>query len=847
MNPLLQQFLVEGRDLIQEATEGLLVLERDPADKERLAAVFRAFHTLKGSSGLFDLAPMTSMLHAAEDVLAALRAGGTAIDADLIDVLLDCLDQTGGWLGDLESGGALRSDARARASDLVARLHGRSGPEDDPAEPRAAGGGNAKAAGGGAADEALRAFDEKDLMAALGRFLDAGSRAGIFAIDYIPDPRCFFNGDDPLRLMRELEGLAALKLAEREPWPPAAALDPFTCSLDFHALSVGAGDAVRDAFRFVSDQAAITALEPETLIRVEGDPLYDPRMQSLASEFADGVGGKAKALAEACAGLLKEVPEGCAPASALRWLLWLLGRPDAPGGWLAKVLASLAQPPDPAGRVRSDMMRALILEQRHLLAGDGCPKEEFAGRVGAAATTVINVLIFEGRVDEAREIEAAHARAVSDGTPAPLAAAIDRLSAVPPEAPGPQEEPDAAESSADEAAGRQAASRVLRVDEARIDRLMGLVGEMMAARNRLSWLTERVEELPGAQEQVRHMRELQGVLAHLTREMHGSIVQIRMLPVGRVFQRFPRLVRDLSRRLGKPVEILIRGEDTEADKTLVEALFEPLLHLVRNSLDHGVETVEERRAAGKPVPATLGLRAFREGDRIAIEVSDDGRGMDAGVIRRKAVETGLLTAGEAEGVSEEEALRFIFAPGFSTTQSVSDLSGRGIGMYAVRAAVEKAGGSVSVSSVKGEGTTILLRLPPTVAVMQVLTVAVGEHRFGVPVDAVLETVHLPRGRISRIRQRDAFVLRERVVPLRHLGDLLDMGGPRAGDAADARILVVDVDGHVVGLEVDRFGEPLSVVLNPMEGFLASISGYLGTTVLGDGQVLLVLDLKEILR
>lgn len=846
MSPLLQQFLVEGRDLIQEATEGLLVLERDPADKERLAAVFRAFHTLKGSSGLFDLAPMTSMLHAAEDVLAALRAGGTAIDADLIDVLLDCLDQTGGWLGDLESGGALRPDARARASDLVARLHGRSGPEDDPAQPRPAGGGNAKAAGGKAAEEVLRPFGEKDLMAALGRFLDAGSGAGIFAIDYVPDSRCFFNGDDPLRLMRGLEGLAALKLAEREPWPPAAALDPFTCSLAFHALAVGAGDAVRDAFRFVSDQAAITALEAETLIRVEGDPLDDPRIRSLASEFADGAGEKAKALADACAGLLREVPEGCAPASALRWLLWLLGRPDAPGGWVAKLLASLAQPADPAGRVRSDMMRALILEQRHLLAEDGCPKEEFAGRAGAAATAVMNLLIFEGRADEAREIEAAHARAMSDGMPAPLVAAIDRLSVAPPEAAALREEPDAAEAS-EEAAGRQAAGRVLRVDEARIDRLMGLVGEMMAARNRLSWLTERVEELPGAQEQVRHMRELQGVLAHLTREMHGSIVQIRMLPVGRVFQRFPRLVRDLSRRLGKPVEILIRGEETEADKTLVEALFEPLLHLVRNSLDHGVETVEERRAAGKPVPATLVLRALREGDRIAIEVSDDGRGMDVEAITRKAVETGLLTAGEADALSEEEALRFIFAPGFSTTQSVSDLSGRGIGMYAVRAAVEKAGGSVSVSSVKGEGTTILLRLPPTVAVMQVLTVAVGEHRFGVPVDAVLETVHLPRGRISRIRQRDAFVLRERVVPLRQLGDLLDLGGPRARDAADARILVVDVDGHVVGLEVDRFGEPLSVVLNPMEGFLASISGYLGTTVLGDGQVLLVLDLKEILR
>lgn len=841
MNPLLQQFLIEGRELIQEATEGLLALERDPADGDRLSVVFRAFHTLKGSSGLFDLASMTSVLHAAEDRLAGLRAGGAAMDAGLIDVLLDCLDTTGRWLDGLEGGGALPLGAAEQASILIARLSGQAAKGDADAD-RATEGGPVRR------DEApFAGFGERELMAALERFLEAGPGAGIHGVSYTPDPRCFFNGDDPLRLMRELDGLVALRIVEPDSWPPAAALDPFACMLAFRALVVGTGDGIRDTFRFVSDQVAISILEPESLIRIEGTPSDEPRLRALLPDLAgirDGEG--AKAMAAACAGLLRGVPEGSASASALRWLVWLLGRPGFRRPWLDAVLASLEARPDPGLHGGADAVRALILEQRRLVVEEGCPEAEFEGRLGAAATVVANALLFEGRLEEAKEIEAAHGRSIASGMAAPLVEAIDLLGDGVRVRSAPSAERAAAEE-VEERPGQQVSGRMLRVDEARIEALIALVGEMMAARNRLSWLARQAEGLDGAQDHARGLRDLDGALAHLSREMHGSIMRIRMLPVGRVFQRFPRLIRDLSRRLGKPVDIVIQGEETEADKTLVEALFEPLLHLVRNSLDHGIETVEERRAAGKRVPATLTLRAFREGDRIAIEVSDDGRGIDGDAIRRKAEASGLLGADELGAMGEEDILRLIFAPGFSTTQTVSDLSGRGIGMYAVRMAVEKAGGSVGLRSAKGEGTTVLLKLPPAAAVMQVLTVTAGGERFGIPLDAVIETVSLPRDRVSRIRRHDAFVLRERVVPLRRLRDLLGMDAGPEELAPDARVLVVDVDGRAGGIEVDAFGETLSVVLKPMEGLLADISGYLGTTVLGDGRVLLVLDLKELLR
>jgi two-component system chemotaxis sensor kinase CheA len=389
------------------------------------------------------------------------------------------------------------------------------------------------------------------------------------------------------------------------------------------------------------------------------------------------------------------------------------------------------------------------------------------------------------------------------------------------------------------------AQRTLRVDQAKIDALMTMVGELVVAKNSLPFLARRAEEHFGLRELGREIKDQYEVIDRIAQELQGSVMAVRMMPVGQVFQRFPRLVRDLSRKLGKDVELIIEGEETEADKNVIESLFDPLLHMVRNSLDHGVEPPDERSSLGKPRTASLRMSARHEGDHVVIEIIDDGRGIDPEVIKHKAYERGLLDEARLGSISDEDATLLVFAAGFSTAETVSDVSGRGVGMDVVRSAVEKAGGRISMTSVKGKGTKVRLNLPLSMAVSRVMTVSLGDRLFGIPMDLIHETVKTPRRDIVRIKSSEAFVLRDRVVPLVHLSQLLDL--PEESAAADEiAVLVVRIDGQTIGLGVSAFGEGMEVILKPLGGVLSKLAGYTGSALLGDGRVLLVLDLKELI-
>jgi two-component system chemotaxis sensor kinase CheA len=319
-----------------------------------------------------------------------------------------------------------------------------------------------------------------------------------------------------------------------------------------------------------------------------------------------------------------------------------------------------------------------------------------------------------------------------------------------------------------------------------------------------------------------------------------------MLPVSEVFERFPRLVRDLSRRLDKQIELKVIGEETAADKNIIEALGDPLIHLVRNAIDHGIEMPDHRVDMGKPEAATILLRAFQEGDQVIIEVSDDGKGIDPQTIKMKALEKNLISEDKADSLSDQDAIDLIFLPGFSTAAEISDLSGRGVGMDVVRSAVEKVSGSVTLTSRKGEGTLVRLSLPLSMAVSRVMMVEVGDGLFGVPMDGVVETVKLPVERIRRIKQAEAFVLRDAIIPMVRMHDVLETPRRLIGDIEEEAVLVARIGGRTVGLVVDRFREGIDVILKPMEGLLAGMRGYSGSAMLGDGRVLLVLNLKELL-
>jgi two-component system chemotaxis sensor kinase CheA len=327
--------------------------------------------------------------------------------------------------------------------------------------------------------------------------------------------------------------------------------------------------------------------------------------------------------------------------------------------------------------------------------------------------------------------------------------------------------------------------------------------------------------------------------------MRAAVLQLRMVPLAQVFRSFPRLVRDMAQLLGKKVSLSTEGETTESDKAMVDLLFEPMLHLVRNALDHGIELPEQRRAVGKPEAATLTLRASRLGDRLIVEVNDDGRGIDPALVRKRAGERGLLGPDELAANSDEDIVDLVFAAGFSTASEVSDISGRGVGMDVVRSAIEQVGGRVSLSSRLGFGTRVQLDLPMSIAMLRIMVVEAGGQRFGISMDAVLKTVRLTPDRIRQVKANEGFVLDDRVVPICSLAELMHLPSHASAPQGVRLVVVAEVGGRVAGLEVDAIRDRLEVVLKPMQGVLASARSFAGTTLLGDGTVLLVLDLKEI--
>jgi len=392
-----------------------------------------------------------------------------------------------------------------------------------------------------------------------------------------------------------------------------------------------------------------------------------------------------------------------------------------------------------------------------------------------------------------------------------------------------------------------AQSRSLRVDQGKIDRLMGLIGEMVVARNALPFLAQRAETVYGSRDMAREIKSQHAVINRVTEEMQDAIMQIRMMPVSVVFQRFPRLVRDVSRKLGKQVDLVLEGEDTEADKAIIEALGDPLVHMLRNSLDHGLEGPDERRAAGKAPMGRLTIRAHQEGDRILLDILDDGRGIDPERIRAKAVEKGIIDAPTATAMSDAEAIQLIFAPGFSTAEAISDLSGRGVGMDAVRSTIHALHGEVALSSTKGQGTQLRITLPLSMAVTRVLVLEAAGQLFAMPVDMVVETTRLSPSDIRGIKTERTILRRNRILPIRELNALLGIPKPaRINDDGEQSLLVAKLGDDVVALVVDGFRETLDVIQKPLTGVLAGIPAYSGTTLMGDGAVLLVLNPRNLL-
>jgi two-component system chemotaxis sensor kinase CheA len=387
--------------------------------------------------------------------------------------------------------------------------------------------------------------------------------------------------------------------------------------------------------------------------------------------------------------------------------------------------------------------------------------------------------------------------------------------------------------------------QTIRVDVKRLDHLMNLIGELVLAKNRLIKINDDVEERYEGEEFLEELNQVVSIVSLVTTDLQIAVMKTRMLPIGKVFNKFPRMIRDLSRELNKKIDLVIEGEETELDKSIVEEVGDPLVHIIRNSCDHGIETPDIRVAAGKPEMGTINLNAFNEGNQIVIQIDDDGKGLDPEMLKNKALEKGLISEKEAEAMSENEAFLLIMRPGFSTAAAVTNVSGRGVGMDVVKTNIEKVNGIIDVESVKGKGSSMKLKIPLTLAIIQALLVGVQEEHYAIPLSSVLETVRISKDEIYTVEGRSVMRLRNDVLSLVHIGDIFEVESIL--DASEyAYVVVLGLGTQKLGLIVDTLVGQEEIVIKSLGEYLKGIEGVAGATIRGDGGVTLIVDVVALM-
>ncbi|GAA7294184.1 chemotaxis histidine kinase/response regulator CheAY2 [Helicobacter pylori] len=382
--------------------------------------------------------------------------------------------------------------------------------------------------------------------------------------------------------------------------------------------------------------------------------------------------------------------------------------------------------------------------------------------------------------------------------------------------------------------------QTVRVDVRRLDHLMNLIGELVLGKNRLIRIYSDVEERYDGEKFLEELNQVVSSISAVTTDLQLAVMKTRMQPVGKVFNKFPRMVRDLSRELGKSIELIIEGEETELDKSIVEEIGDPLIHIIRNSCDHGIEPLEERRKLNKPETGKVQLSAYNEGNHIVIKISDDGKGLDPVMLKEKAIEKGVISERDAEGMSDREAFNLIFKPGFSTAKVVSNVSGRGVGMDVVKTNIEKLNGIIEIDSEVGVGTTQKLKIPLTLAIIQALLVGVQEEYYAIPLSSVLETVRISQDEIYTVDGKSVLRLRDEVLSLVRLSDIFKVDAILESNS-DVYVVIIGLADQKIGVIVDYLIGQEEVVIKSLGYYLKNTRGIAGATVRGDGKITLIVD------
>ncbi|WET09110.1 chemotaxis protein CheA [Pseudomonas sp. D3] len=722
---ILQDFLVEAGEILEQLSEQLVELESRPDDANLLNAIFRGFHTVKGGAGFLQLHELVECCHIAENVFDILRKGERHVDSELMDVILEALDAVNGMF----------SEVRERAPITAAT---------------------------------------PELLAALARLAEPADTSAAPVVEAAPEPVVEAEADvTDSEFEQLLDSLNAVKAEAEAPQAVAAVAAPTSEDItdaEFESLL----DQLHGKGQFAADAVAPTAA-PQAPAATAGTDITDDEFEALL----DQLHGKGAFAADA-------LPEVAATAAA--------------------PAASAA----PAGDgLISDHEFEALLDELH-------GKGKFTEVAPAAAATAAPVA--------AKPAPAKAAAPAAAAKPAPAPAA----------APAPARAPAAAV--ADKPASE--AETTVRVDTARLDDIMNMVGELVLVRNRLVRL--------GLSSGDEAMQKAVSNLDVVTADLQTAVMKTRMQPIKKVFGRFPRLVRDLARQLKKEINLELVGEETDLDKNLVEALADPLVHLVRNAVDHGVETPEEREASGKSRGGKVILAAEQEGDHILLSITDDGKGMDPAILRGIAVKRGVMDKDAADRLTDTECYNLIFAPGFSTKTEISDVSGRGVGMDVVKTKISQLNGSINIYSTKGLGSKIVIKVPLTLAIMPTLMVMLGNQAFAFPLVNVNEIFHLDLSRTNVVDGQEVVIVRDKALPLFYLKRWL-VASAAHEEQREGHVVILSVGTQRIGFVVDQLVGQEEVVIKPLGKMLQGTPGMSGATITGDGRIALILDVPSMLK
>ncbi|MGF6518298.1 two-component system chemotaxis sensor kinase CheA [Pseudomonas sp. BT76 TE3572] len=733
---ILQDFLVEAGEILEQLSEQLVELESRPDDADLLNAIFRGFHTVKGGAGFLQLNELVECCHIAENVFDILRKGERRVDSELMDVVLEALDAVNGMFTEVRE----RSPITAATPELLAALARL-------AEPQTA--------------------DETAPVAEVVEEPAAESESGDITDNEF---------EQLLDSLNAVKAQAEAPAVVPAPSSHAAASDEIT-DAEFESLL----DQLHGKGQFAVDAVAPAPAAPAAP-KAAGDSsdITDDEFEALL----DQLHGKGNFAVDALESAIASVPAPAAPTA------------KAAGGDLI-----------------SDHEFESLLDELH---GKGKFTEVGTGAVVSAPAAKAPAPVAKPAA-KAPEPKAEAPKPAAAAAPAPARAAP---SAPPPEKPASE------------------AETTVRVDTARLDEIMNMVGELVLVRNRLVRL--------GLNSGDEAMSKAVSNLDVVTADLQTAVMKTRMQPIKKVFGRFPRLVRDLARQLKKEINLELVGEETDLDKNLVEALADPLVHLVRNSVDHGIEEPAEREAMGKPRSGKVILSAEQEGDHILLSISDDGKGMDADVLRGIAVKKGLMDKDAADRLSESDCFNLIFAPGFSTKTEISDVSGRGVGMDVVKTKIAQLNGTINIYSTKGKGSKIVIKVPLTLAIMPTLMVMLGNQAFAFPLVNVNEIFHLDLSRTNVVDGQEVVIVRDKALPLFYLKRWL-VSSAAHEEQREGHVVILSVGTQRIGFVVDQLVGQEEVVIKPLGKMLQGTPGMSGATITGDGRIALILDVPSMLK